>query len=64
MIRGSLQPEQLAEVRHELRLAQDWHNLPQGAGDAPALGSISTSLQQRLFKTGERLLRHARYFIL
>lgn len=26
-------------------------------------GSL-TSLQQRLFKTGSRLIRHARYFIL
>jgi Transposase DDE domain group 1 len=31
----------------------------------PAIQSWSlTSLQQRLFKTGGRLIRHARYFIL
>src|SRR5713226_2369107 len=29
-----------------------------------AIQSWSTSLQQRLFKTGGRLIRHARYFVL
>ena len=46
-------------------LAYNLGNLPRRLVLPPAIQSWSlTSLQQRLFKTGGRLIRHARYFIL
>jgi hypothetical protein len=46
-------------------IAYNLGNLLRRLALPPAIQSWSlTSLQQRLFKTGGRLIRHARYFIL
>ena len=50
--------------RRESRAVASYRQLQRPPSGHPKLRWSLTSLQQRLFKTGGRLIRHARYFIL
>src|SRR2546428_4346959 len=63
-IRLSFNPQLRVEFRGATVTSDAGLLLPRELDERLGLSALIASLQQRLFRTGGRLIRHARYFIL